>query len=392
LHRPGRYHQDPLSYEALEHVADFSSETCPGGLVAVAGNTLRVVTIDNLGAMYNQTVIPLRYTPRKLCRLGSRDLVVIEADHNEFNEAERAAVEKRYAAALSGKSGDEAMEIEGVAANEQKNEGEGEGEQEEEEGTVMPVRGPVPGAEGKWASCVRVLDAVTGATKCMLELPADEAAFSVCTCKFTQHSEETFIAVGTAQALTLHPKRWAGCYIHVYRVLGDSLQLLHRTEVEDIPMCLMEFQGRLLAGVGRCLRMYDLGKRKLLKKCENKTFPVAVARLQCSGDRIFVGDLMESVFFVKYRRQENAMVIFADEPATRFVTAMCPVDHSTVAGVDKFGNVFTLRVSDDANEDIEVGNANTLMWEQGAMSGAPNKLENLTHYYLGEDAHLVTQR
>ena len=32
----------------------------------------------------------------------------------------------------------------------------------------------------------------------------------------------------------------------------------------------MYFQGRLLAGVGRLLRIYDLGKKKLLRKCENK--------------------------------------------------------------------------------------------------------------------------
>jgi hypothetical protein len=31
--------------------------------------------------------------------------------------------------------------------------------------------------------------------------------------------------------------------------------------------------GRLLAGVGKSLRMYDLGKKKLLKKCENRNFP-----------------------------------------------------------------------------------------------------------------------
>ena len=171
--------------------------------------------------------------------------------------------------------------------------------------------------------------------------------------------------------------------IHVYRLLGDTLQLLHRTEIEDIPMCMIEFQGRLLVGIGRWLRMYDLGKRKLLKKCENKTFPAAAVRLQVSGDRIFVGDMMESVFFVKFRRQENAMVIFADEPATRFVTSMCVVDHSTIAAVDKFGNVFTVRVSEDVIEDVEIGNSTTLLWEQGALSGAPNKLENLTHYYLG---------
>lgn len=318
-----RYHQDPLSYEMLEHVADFSSEACPGGLVAVAGNTLRIVTIDNLGAMYNQTALPLRYTPRKMCRLGASDMVVIESDHNEFCQAERAEVEKKYAAALNGSSdgsgSGEDMDVDGgAAAGEHKgSNGEGSAEEEEEEGTVLPVRGPVPAMEGRWASCVRVMDVASGQTKCVLELPANEAAFSVCTCRFPQHSEETFIIVGTAEGLTLHPKRWAMCYLHVYRLLGDTLQLLHRTEVEDIPMCMIEFQGRLLVGIGRCLRMYDMGKRKLLKKCENKALPTAVARLQVSGDRIFVGDLMESVLFVKYRRQENVLVVFADEAATR---------------------------------------------------------------------------
>ena len=67
---------------------------------------------------------------------------------------------------------------------------------------------------------------------------------------------------------------------------------------------------------------------------------------------------------------------------------MCVLDHSTIAAVDKFGNVFVLRVPDDANEDVEVGGSsagggNAAMWDQGLLNGAPNKLELLTHYYLG---------
>jgi splicing factor 3B subunit 3 len=30
------------------------------------------------------------------------------------------------------------------------------------------------------------------------------------------------------------------------------------------------FQGRVLIGVGKLLRLYDLGKKKMLRKCENK--------------------------------------------------------------------------------------------------------------------------
>ena len=35
-------------------------------------------------------------------------------------------------------------------------------------------------------------------------------------------------------------------------------------------MALCQFQGRLLVGMGKILRIYDIGKRKMLRKCENK--------------------------------------------------------------------------------------------------------------------------
>jgi splicing factor 3B subunit 3 len=227
--------------------------------------------------------------------------VIIESDHNEFNASEKESLVDQF----------NVNEFADSAADVIMN------EEEEEEGTTLPLRGPIPSADGKWASCIRVLDALSGVTKCIQELSNNEAAFSVCTCKFAQHSEETFLIVGSCKDLTLHPKRVSASYVSVYRLLGDTLQLLHRTDVEDIPMCLMEFQGRLVVGIGRCLRMYDLGKRKLLKKCEIRTLPTSIVRLQCQGDRIFVGDMMESVLFVKYRRQENMFVVFADDTSPR---------------------------------------------------------------------------
>lgn len=35
-------------------------------------------------------------------------------------------------------------------------------------------------------------------------------------------------------------------------------------------MAIAPFQGRVLVGVGKLLRIYDMGKKKLLRKCENK--------------------------------------------------------------------------------------------------------------------------
>lgn len=372
-----RYHQDPLSYGMLEYVSDFSSEACPSGFVAVADNMLRIITIENLGDMFNQTAVPLTYTPRKLCKLPvASDIAIIETDHNEYNSTEKAEVTKEAEAAFQSVS-------EGGA--EEKMEGTAE-EEDDEEGTVLPIRGPVPGKSGKWASCIRVMNMTSGSgtTKALVELQNNEAAFSVSTCCFTQHSEETFLAVGCCTDLTLHPKRWSSCAIHIYRMLGDSLQLLHKTEVEDVPTAMIGFQGKLLVGVGKCLRMFDLGKKKLLKKCENRSFPCAIVKLQTQGDRIFVGDVSESIHFVKYRKLENTLNIFADDTFPRFVTSLTILDYNTVAGVDKFGNVFTLRLPQEANEDATSNSGARLMWHQGLLNGAPNKLEQLTNYYLGE--------
>ena len=57
--------------------------------------------------------------------------------------------------------------------------------------------------------------------------------------------------------------------MHVYRLDGESkLSLMHITEVEDAPLAMMEFHGRLLVGIGKYVRIYELGMKKLLRKCE----------------------------------------------------------------------------------------------------------------------------
>jgi hypothetical protein len=72
---------------------------------------------------------------------------------------------------------------------------------------------------------------------------------------------------------------------------GQRLELLHKTQLEGIPGALAAFKGRLLAGVGPVLRLYELGKKKLLRKCEYKQLPQHVAQLHVLGSRIVVGDV-----------------------------------------------------------------------------------------------------
>ena len=59
-----------------------------------------------------------------------------------------------------------------------------------------------------------------------------------------------------------------------YRV-GDieiDIDTFFKTETDDVPTALMAFQGRLCAGVGKALRLYEIGKKKLLRKVETKVW------------------------------------------------------------------------------------------------------------------------
>ena len=131
------------------------------------------------------------------------------------------------------------------------------------------------------------------------------------------------MVVGTAKDMHLHPRTDSGGYIHVYRLLdnGKRFSLLHKTPVEALPGALCGFQGRLLVGMGKLLRIYDMGRKKLLRKCENKAFPNMIRSITTQGDRIIIGDLSESFHYVKYRKSENQLVTFADDFLPRWLTA-----------------------------------------------------------------------
>ena len=123
-----------------------------------------------------------------------------------------------------------------------------------------------------WASLIRIINPISGKTIDKICLEQNEAAYSVALTKFASRGEDQFVIVGTVKDLVLSPRTSAGGYLYTYQLIngGESLQLLHKTPVDDIPSVIVPFQGRILIGIGRNLRIYELGKKKLLRKCENK--------------------------------------------------------------------------------------------------------------------------
>ncbi|KAI9090485.1 CPSF A subunit region-domain-containing protein [Phlyctochytrium arcticum] len=359
----------PLSFPLLEYGSSFSSEQCPEGIVAIEGNSLHIITIEKLTNVFNHASIPLSYTPRRFIHHpAGNHFVIIEADTNTWCPADK---QKRLA----------------------------EREAEMEEGDEAAVELPpehfgLPKAEpGKWASCIRVVNPFTSESVQVLELDDNEAAFSLTLCTFQKH-HEPYLVVGTACNVTYGPLATTGGFLHVYKFTegGTRIELLHKTPIDGVPYALCAFQGRLLVGLGKKLRIYDLGKKKLLRKCENGQFPSNIVQLHTQGNRIVVGDSQESALFVAYRHFDNRLVIFADDTTPRFLTATAMLDYDTVVGGDKFGNIFVDRLPAETSEEVdEDPTGNKMMYEKGYLQGAPHKLEHAADFFLGEAPTSITK-
>lgn len=389
----------PLSYPALDYASNFSSERCPEGMVATIGNSLRIISPERLGEIFHQEHISLRYTPRKMLIFPTTgDLVLLETDHNTYPGLIQGGLRQNMLDAQQPKtSEDESAEAKKEEAmktveNELAKLEELQQEQAQRE-KYNRVFGSEKAGVGKWASCIRLMDINTKETIDIVELDNNEAAFSICTCIFHDKGGEVFLVVGTAKDLVLNPRSSEAGYIHVYRLLdgGKRFSLVHKTQVEGVPLALSPFQGRLLVGIGKMLRIYDMGKRKLLRKCESKSFPHCIQSITTQGERIIVGDLAESFHFVKYRKPENQLSIYADDCNPRWLTATQVLDYDTMAGADKFGNIFVIRLPSEVNEELEDNPMGNFLMSKQSLNGAAFKLQTLINFHVGETVNAMAK-
>jgi splicing factor 3B subunit 3 len=145
-------------------------------------------------------------------------------------------------------------------------------------------------------------------------------------------------------------------------------------------------------GIGKLLRIYDLGKKKMLRKCESKDFPRNIIKIHTQGDRIITTDAAESIQYASYRQFDNRIVIFADDPIPRWMTTSTQLDYDTMAGGDKFGNIFVVRLDPETSKAIEEDKTGNMgIFERGKMLGAAHKLKTIACFYLGEGISSITK-
>ncbi|PWA33076.1 hypothetical protein CCH79_00013090 [Gambusia affinis] len=372
-----RFHLTPLSYETLEYASGFASEQCPEGIVAISTNTLRILALEKLGAVFNQVAFPLQYTPRKfVIHPETNNLILIETDHNAYTETTKAQRKQQMAEEMVEAAGEDERELAAEMAAAFLN-----------ENLPEAIFGAPKAGAGQWASLVRLVNPIQGTTLDQVQLEQNEAAFSVAVCRFPNTADDWFVLVGVARDMILNPRSVGGGFIYTYRLTagGEKLEFVHKTPVEDVPLAIAPFQGRILVGVGKLLRIYDMGKKKLLRKCENKHVPNLVTGIYTIGQRVIVSDVQESLFWVRYRRNENQLIIFADDTYPRWVTTACLLDYDTMASADKFGNISIVRLPPNTSDDVdEDPTGNKALWDRGLLNGASQKAEVVVNYNIGE--------
>lgn len=381
-----RFHLTPLSYDPLEFASGFTSEQCPEGVVAISSNTLRILSLEKLGTVFNHQAFPLQYTPRKFAiHPETGHLVIIETDHNAYTEAAKKARKEKMAEEM----------IEAAEESEQEMAAELAAAFINEDLPEDTFGAPKAGV-GFWASAIRLMSPISGETFQKIELEQNHAAFSIAIVRFDAQKDASYLLVGTARELQLNPRKVTDGSVHTYKISDDgrSFELVHITPVEDVPHSICPFDKRVLISVGKLLRVYDLGKKKLLKKCENKHFPHNIVNVQAMGSRIYVADVQESVFFVRHKKvvdkyqPTDQLIIFADDTLPRWVTSMCILDYGTVAVGDKFGNFSILRVPQGVSDDVdEDPTGDKSFRDRGYLLGASQKLEAICNFHVGEIIH-----
>ncbi|KFY96600.1 hypothetical protein V500_02391 [Pseudogymnoascus sp. VKM F-4518 (FW-2643)] len=315
-----------------------------------------IFSIEKLSNNIIQKSIPLTYTPRRLVKHPDQPyFYVIESENNTL-------APELLAQLLADPS-----------------------EANRHSKVLPPKEFGHPRAHGKWASCISVVDPASEEPRVLqiVDLEGNEAAVSVTVASFTSQEDESFLIVGTGKDMVASPRQFSSGYIYVYRFHkdGKDLEFIHKTKVEEPPTALLAFQGRLLVGIGKALRIYDLGMKQLLRKAQADVAPHLIVSLQTQGSRIIVGDVQHGVTMVVYKYESNQLVPFADDTIARWTTSTAMVDYESVVGGDKFGNIWIVRCPDKTSAEADEPGSEAHLVSREYLNGAPSRLNLIAHFF-----------
>lgn len=435
----GYFRLSGLLFSQIDFAASLNSVHCETGYVAISGNVLRILSIDldsNSDSTFSSTKVHLEYTPRKLtafpppptsqerqdAKLKGMPIMLlppsqqrpwviaeIEGDHNAFDKATKETLQNALKAAYdptttnnniralpddpSIASEDTETETETDVTTATTTEGRQQADIEEggnniETEVVSESQvGSFKAGDTKWGGALRIINPATGTIVQTLAYGIDECPVSITVCQFVEYPLHPSLVVGTVTGLDLKKGTCQNGSIKVYMYDEDgNLNLYHETIVEDTPLSLCAWNGRLLAAVGNRIRIYTLGKKRLLKRCEYKNLPCGVNWIRVSGKRVYASDIREGFHVLSYSSIDNVFSVLADMTVPRWVTCGDLLDPYTIIGGDKFENIFAVRIPPDVTLENEVFDSSGLKvrGDTAYLTGQTHKMDRLCEFHLGD--------
>lgn len=201
---------------------------------------------------------------------------------------------------------------------------------------------------------------------------------------FKEFEGDTFLIVSIVENHDLLSNSCSSSYVNIYGFDKENkkFEFINSTKLDAICHSMFSFKGRVLLGVGNYIRLYDLGKKQLLKKCEYKKKYKLINNIRVVNNRIFITDAVDSVHMIRYNDKENQFQEISDDILPRYITALEIIDFHTVAVADKFGSFTVLRLPQNAEDEYSEDFASyKFRWESGYLNGAPSKFTQLCQYY-----------
>jgi len=253
----------------------------------------------------------------------------------------------------------------------------------------------LPVAKDHWAAAITAIDPVAEKRVThTVHLEDNEMALCCACVPFESRDWEVYLVVGTGQDMTVAPDRDSsaygsrgGGYLHVYRLAdeGKQLEFMHKTRYDEPIHAIHAFKGRLLVGIGNELTVYDIGTKAMMRKTRGAHVPNKIISIDSMGERIAVGDVMESITYIVYKPKANRMIPFVDDVIQRWTTTATMIDYDSVAGGDKFGNIWVLHVPEQAGAEADEDGMNGfIVNERSYMGGTPYRLDLRAHFYVND--------
>ncbi|KAI9692634.1 MAG: pre-mRNA-splicing factor rse1 [Bogoriella megaspora] len=350
---------NPMDFEFLEGACNFSSSQCPEGMVGISNQSLKIFSVENLSNNYIVESIPLPYTPRAFVQFPEQPIFfVIGSDNNTLAPATKTRLLNE--AATNGTPNTVTQEL-------------------------PPEHFGHPRGVQHWASQIQVVDPLDAKSIiASVDLDSNEAAVSLALVPFASQDGETFLLVGTGKDMVATPRSYTCGFIHVYRTSENFrlLTFIHKTQLDHPPYSMVPFTDRLLTGVGRDLMIFDLGMKQLLRKTRMRCGQSNITGIQTQGHRIIISDDRESITYAAYKQGDNKIIPFADDTTARWTTASAMVDYDTVAGGDKFGNVWLLRCPREASDEADEEGTTALLTHRPYLRGTATRLELMIHFFV----------